>query len=239
DLRFPHHENEMAQSQAAGHGFANFWMHNGMVTYQGEKMSKSIGNTISPSEMLDLASPRVVRYYLGQAHYRSVLDYRPTSLEEAAAAVERIDGFISRAVRALAAGGNYGFAAYGKVPEAFERAMNDDLNVPQALAVVHETVRSGNTALTEGRLEDAQQTLHSLHDMLRVLGLNAVAAGPAADARESAALDVLVEAQLTARAQARATKDWAASDAIRDTLKAAGVVVEDGPDGATWSLQRD
>jgi len=111
--------------------------------------------------------------------------------------------------------------------------------VPQALAVVHETVRAGNTALTEGKLEDAQQALHSLHDMLRVLGLNAVASGPASDARESAALDVLVEAQLAARTQARATKDWAASDAIRDTLKAAGVVVEDGPNGATWSLQRD
>jgi cysteinyl-tRNA synthetase len=244
DLRFPHHENEMAQSQAAGHGFANFWMHNGMVTYQGEKMSKSIGNTISPAEMLELAPPRVVRYYLGQAHYRSVLDYRPTSLEEAAAAVERIDGFISRAVRALSQGepsdgGNYAFFTYGKVPEPFERAMDDDLNVPQALAVVHETVRAGNTALTEGRLEDARQALHDVHDMLRVLGLNAVASAGATDTREAAALEVLVEAQLAARAQARATKDWAASDAIRDTLKAAGVAVEDGPDGATWSLQRD
>ena len=238
DLRFPHHENEMAQSQAAGHGFAQFWMHNGMVTYQGEKMSKSIGNTISPAEMLDLASPRVVRYYLGQAHYRSVLDYRPTSLEEAGAAVERIDGFISRAVRALAAGGDDGFVN-GTVPEPFERAMDDDLNVPQALAVVHETVRTGNTALTEGRLEDAQQALHNLHDMLRVLGLNAVASGPVADARESEALGVLVEAQLAARAQARAEKNWAASDGIRDTLAAAGVVVEDGPEGATWSLKKD
>jgi cysteinyl-tRNA synthetase len=111
--------------------------------------------------------------------------------------------------------------------------------VPQALAVLHETVRSGNTALTEGRLEDARQALHSVHDMLRVLGLNAVATGAASDARESAALEVLVEAQLAARAQARATKDWAASDSIRDTLKAAGVAVEDGPDGATWTLQRD
>jgi cysteinyl-tRNA synthetase len=239
DLRFPHHENEMAQSQAAGHGFANFWMHNGMVTYQGEKMSKSIGNTISPAEMLELASPRVVRYYLGQAHYRSVLDYRPTSLEEAAAAVERIDGFISRAVRSLSDGRNYAFFTDGKAPEAFERAMDDDLNVPQALAVLHETVRSGNTALTEGRLEDARHALHSVHDMLRVLGLNAVAAGAVSDARETAALEVLIEAQLAARARARATKDWAASDAIRDTLKAAGVAVEDGPDGATWSLQRD
>jgi cysteinyl-tRNA synthetase len=239
DLRFPHHENEMAQSQAAGHPFANFWMHNGMVTYEGEKMSKSIGNTISPAEMLELASPRVVRYYLGQAHYRSVLDYRPTSLQEAAAAVERIEGFINRAVRALGAGGTYDFATYGNVPEAFERAMDDDLNVPQALAVLHDTVRTGNTALTEGRLEDARDALHLVHDMLRVLGLNDVASGPAGDTREAAALEVLVEAQLAARASARATKDWAASDAIRDTLKEAGVVVEDGPDGATWSLSRD
>jgi cysteinyl-tRNA synthetase len=239
DLRFPHHENEMAQSQAAGHPFAKFWMHNGMVTYQGEKMSKSIGNTISPAEMLELASPRVVRYYLGQAHYRSILDYRPTSLQEAAAAVERIDGFISRAVRALSSDGTYTLATDGLVPEAFERAMDDDLNVPQALAVLHETVRSGNTALTEGRLEDTREALHSVHDMLRVLGLNAVATGAVSDARETAALEVLIEAQLAARAPARATKDWAASDAIRDTLKAAGVAVEDGPDGATWSLLRD
>ena len=98
DLRFPHHENEMAQSMAAGHDFANFWMHNGMVTYQGEKMSKSIGNTISPAEMLELATPRVVRYFLGQAHYRSQLDYRPESLAEAGAAVERIDGFVANAL---------------------------------------------------------------------------------------------------------------------------------------------
>ncbi|KRE81526.1 cysteine--tRNA ligase [Arthrobacter sp. Soil763] len=237
DLRFPHHENEMAQSQAAGHGFANFWMHNGMVTYAGEKMSKSIGNTISPAEMLELAPPRVVRYYLGQAQYRSVLDYQPTSLQEAAAAVERIDGFISRAVRALSDGGSYTFGTVGAVPEAFERAMDDDLNVPQALAVLHETVRAGNTALTEGRLEDARAALHDVHDMLRVLGLNDTAAA-AVDEQATAALGVLVEAQLAARAQARAAKDWAASDAIRDTLAAAGVVVEDGADGANWSLKR-
>ncbi|HET8879956.1 MAG TPA: cysteine--tRNA ligase [Arthrobacter sp.] len=237
DLRFPHHENEMAQSQAAGHGFANFWMHNGMVTYAGEKMSKSIGNTISPAEMLELATPRVVRYYLGQAQYRSVLDYQPTSLQEAGAAVERIDGFLSRAIRALSDGGPYSVASDGAVPEAFGRAMDDDLNVPQALAVVHETVRAGNTALTEGRLDVARQALHELHAMLGVLGLNDTAA-PAADEHADAALGVLVEAQLAARARARADKDWAASDAIRDTLAAAGVVVEDGTAGATWSLKR-
>jgi cysteinyl-tRNA synthetase len=187
--------------------------------------------------MLELATPRVVRYYLGQAQYRSVLDYQPTSLQEAGAAVERIDGFLSRAIRALSDGGSYSVASDGAVPEAFVRAMDDDLNVPQALAVVHETVRSGNTALTEGRLDAARQALHEVHAMLGVLGLNDTAA-PAADEHADAALGVLVEAQLAARARARADKDWAASDAIRDTLAAAGVVVEDGTAGATWSLKR-
>jgi len=238
DLRFPHHENEMAQSQAAGHGFANFWMHNGMVTYAGEKMSKSIGNTVSPAEMLELAPPRVVRYYLGQAQYRSVLDYQPSSLQEAAAAVERIDGFVSRAARTLAsADGGLVFGSHGTVPDAFAAAMDDDLNVPQALAALHETVRAGNTALTAGELAAARQALLSVTDMLRVLGLSDTAA-PAVDEQSTTALGVLVEAQLAARARARASKDWAASDAIRDTLAAAGVVVEDGPDGANWSLKR-
>jgi len=242
DLRFPHHENEMAQSQAAGHPFANFWMHNGMVTYQGEKMSKSIGNTISPAEMLELAPPRVVRYYLGQAHYRSVLDYRPTSLQEAAAAVERIDGFLAKAAARLdgAAGivdGAPGSSFAGV--DAFCEAMDDDLNVPRALAALHETVRAGNTALAEGDDDAARNAMHAVLLMTEVLGLNAVAGSAAVSTREAEALGVLVEAQLAARATARADKDWARSDAIRDTLNQAGVVVEDGPDGATWSLKRD
>jgi cysteinyl-tRNA synthetase len=237
DLRFPHHENEMAQSQAAGHGFANFWMHNGMVTYQGEKMSKSVGNTVSPAEMLEIAPPRVVRYYLGQAQYRSVLDYQPTSLQEAAAAVERLDGFVARAVRALSSDGTLFFGSYGTVPEAFAAAMDDDLNVPQALAVLHDTVRAGNSALTDGDVEATRQALISVTDMLRVLGISG-AAQPAVDDQATSALGTLIEAQLAARAEARSRKDWAASDAIRDTLAAAGVLVEDNADGATWSLQR-
>ncbi|HYH78031.1 MAG TPA: cysteine--tRNA ligase [Arthrobacter sp.] len=242
DLRFPHHENEMAQSQAAGHGFANFWMHNGMVTYQGEKMSKSVGNTVSPAEMLELAPPRVVRYYLGQAHYRSVLDYRPTSLEEAAAAVERIDGFLNKATERF--GASFGFVAgafgnYTETMDAFTAAMDDDLNVPRALAALHDTVRAGNSALAAGDDDAARNARHVVILMAEVLGLNAATQPEAKNGKEHAALQVLVEAQLAARAQARAAKDWAASDAIRDTLKAAGVAVEDGPDGATWSLQRD
>ncbi|BCW61949.1 cysteine--tRNA ligase [Paenarthrobacter sp. MSM-2-10-13] len=238
DLRFPHHENEMAQSQAAGDDFANFWMHNGMVTYEGEKMSKSIGNTVSPAEMLQLASPRVVRYYLGQAHYRSILDYRPTSLQEAAAAVERIDGFIHKASSKVDTDAS-DVSPQANMPAAFIAAMDDDLNVPQALGVLHETVRAGNTALAAGDLEGAKSALYSVLSMTEVLGLDSVKRPEAVQGREHAALEVLIEAQLEARAAARASKDWAASDAIRDTLAAAGVVVEDGADGATWSLKRD
>ncbi|WP_287902059.1 cysteine--tRNA ligase, partial [Arthrobacter sp.] len=240
DLRFPHHENELAQSTAAGDGFANFWMHNGMVTYQGEKMSKSIGNTVSPEEMLAQASPRVVRYYLGQAQYRSVLDYNPGSLAEAASAVERIDGFISRALRSRSQGnGTFGHVSHGGVPEDFAKAMDDDLNVPQALAVLHETVRAGNAALAAGDAETVRSALDSVLAMTRVLGLDDVASTGAAEGPALEALDALVTAQLEARAAARAAKDWAASDAIRDALTGAGVVVEDGPQGASWSLRQD
>ncbi|GAA4046995.1 cysteine--tRNA ligase [Arthrobacter methylotrophus] len=238
DLRFPHHENEMAQSQAAGDGFANVWLHNGMVTYEGEKMSKSVGNTVSPQEMLELASPRVVRYYLGQAQYRSVLDYRPTSLQEAAAAVDRIYGFIAKASKKF--GG--GFAAHPEsspVPDAFAAAMDDDLNVPQALGALHETVRAGNTALASGDDAVAKEALQAVRAMTTVLGLNDVRGEVQENSETVQALEVLVEAQLQARAEARASKDWAASDAIRDTLAAAGIAVEDGPDGASWSLKRD
>ncbi|GAB2742086.1 cysteine--tRNA ligase [Sinomonas soli] len=247
DLRFPHHENELAQSAAAGDQFANFWMHNGMVTFEGEKMSKSIGNVIAPAEMLALASPRVVRYYLGQAHYRSVLDYRPTSLTEAAAAVERIDGFIAKA-RARAGGdpahdgggspraGRAG-AAGGSVPEAFAEAMDEDLNIPQALAVLHETVRRGNSALADGDAEGSSAALAEVLAMTAVLGLDAARTDtPSSDSAVHQALAVLVDAQLEARAAARAAKDWAAADAIRDTLSAAGIAVEDSADGAAWSL---
>jgi cysteinyl-tRNA synthetase len=205
-------------------------------------MSKSIGNTVSPAEMLELAPPRVVRYYLGQAHYRSILDYRPTSLEEAAAAVERIDGFQAKAAARL--GTDFGFVAGNFGPstesvQAFSDAMDDDLNVPRALAALHETVRAGNTALAEGDDEAARHARNAVMIMTQALGLDAVASSDTANTKEAAALGVLVEAQLVARAEARAAKDWAASDAIRDTLKAAGVAVEDSAEGATWSLQRD
>lgn len=240
DLRFPHHENEMAQSQAAGHGFANFWMHNGMVTYQGEKMSKSIGNTINPREMLEIARPLVVRYYLGQAHYRSVLDYRPGSLTEAAAAVDRIETFMRAALARLHPDGQFGYFN-NTLPSAFRAAMDDDLNVPAALAVLHETVRAGNTALAAGDPAGLAESFLAAVAMTSALGINPLDAqwhtGGAATA-ELAALEVLLKAQLEARAQARAEKNWAESDRIRDLLAAAGVEVADSATGSTWSLKQ-
>jgi len=240
DLRFPHHENELAQSAAAGDGFANFWMHNGMVTYQGQKMSKSIGNTISPEEMLRMAPARVVRYFLGQAHYRSQLDYSPSSLEEARSAVERIDRFRERAWALIGPrdGGDGGYLDHD-VPADFAAAMDDDLNVPAALAVLHEQVRKGNAAIDAGELDQVADAVTRVEAMLSVLGLADVeSAGRGQDSAASTALDVLVSARLAARAAARAAKDWARSDEIRDELAAAGIEVADGPDGASWSLKR-
>ncbi|MGA7205704.1 MAG: cysteine--tRNA ligase, partial [Specibacter sp.] len=239
DLRFPHHENEMAQSQAAGHGFANFWMHNGMVTFEGEKMSKSIGNTINPREMLEIARPLVVRYYLGQAHYRSVLDYRPGSLAEAAAAVERVETFMHAAMAHLFPAGQEGLVP--SLPEAFRAAMDDDLNIPAALAGLHETVRSGNTALAAKDDDGATAALQAAMAMTSALGINPTDeqwARKAGSAAEMNALDVLVKAQLEARATARAEKDWAESDKIRDVLAAAGIDIADSANGSTWSLKK-
>ncbi|MFK0073869.1 cysteine--tRNA ligase [Arthrobacter woluwensis] len=238
DLRFPHHENELAQSTAAGDGFANFWMHNGMVTYRGEKMSKSIGNTVSPMEMLSQASPRVVRYYLGQAQYRSVLDYNPGSLAEAASAVERIDGFVAKATKIVYPTGGTVQLERVKVPNDFAEAMDDDLNIPKALASLHATVRRGNSALAEGNREVVKDSLFDVARMLDVLGIDAVRNADSARP-EDKTLKALIRAQLEARAAARAAKDWAASDAIRDALTGAGVIVEDGPQGASWSLRQD
>lgn len=228
DLRFPHHENELAQSTAAGDDFANFWMHNGMVTYEGEKMSKSIGNTISPAQMLEMARPLVVRYYLGSAHYRSVLDYRPSSLQEAATAIERVEAFLAATQDVLKPG--------REVPEAFAEAMDDDVNIPRALAVLHEQTRAGNAALAAG--EDASDAANAVMAMAEVLGLAQLMSFNAegTSGAEHEALDALIQAVLAERADARAQKDWAKADAMRDLLASAGVQVKDGANGSSWSV---
>ena len=228
DLRFPHHENELAQSTAAGDDFANFWMHNGMVTFEGEKMSKSIGNTISPAQMLEMARPLVVRYYLGSAHYRSILDYRPSSLQEAATAIERVEAFLAATQDLLKPG--------REVPQAFAEAMDDDVNIPRALAVLHEQTRAGNAALAAG--EDASEAANAVMAMAEVLGLARLMSFNAegTSGAEHEALDALIQAVLAERAEARAQKDWAKADAMRDLLASAGVQVKDGANGSSWSV---
>jgi cysteinyl-tRNA synthetase len=237
DLRFPHHENEIAQSTAAGDPFASYWVHNGLVNVNGQKMSKSLGNSIFAAEFLERARPIVVRYFLGAAHYRSTIDYHDGSLEEAEAALERIEVFLTRAERRLA---STAFAGSGVeiVPEAFGAAMDDDLGVPQALGVLHETVRAGNAALDNGDLRAVADARGEVFAMSEVLGINPLSPQWRVDSAPSdRALAQLVETLIADRNAARAAKDFAAADRIRDELAAAGITVEDGPTGSHWSLQ--
>jgi cysteinyl-tRNA synthetase len=229
DLVFPHHENELAQSVAAGDGFARYWMHNGLLHMAGEKMSKSLGNTLQVREIIKQWRPIEVRYYLGAAHYRSVMEYSPAALDEAAAAYRRIENFVEKASATVE-------AHVGSVPDSFGRAMDDDLGVPAALGVLHETVRAGNTALADGAKETAREALGQVVAMTRVLGIDPAAWATSSSSDLTPVLDALVQVALAQRAAARDRKDYAASDAIRDELSAAGVVVEDTPDGPRWSL---
>ncbi|MGN6605915.1 MAG: cysteine--tRNA ligase [Jatrophihabitans sp.] len=229
DLVFPHHENEIAQSAAAGDGFARYWLHNGLLTMAGEKMSKSLGNTLQVHEMVRHWRPVELRYYLGAAHYRSTMEYSEAALQDAAAAYRRVENFVARASTLVEDTG-------GAVPDAFGRALDDDLGVPAALAVLHDTVRAGNTALDAGAVETVREALGQVHAMCSVLG---IWPGDWAETSSGAAdvVDALVQVALEQRTAARARKDWAAADAIRDQLTAAGVQIEDTPEGPRWSLE--
>jgi cysteinyl-tRNA synthetase len=235
DLRFPHHENELAQSAAAGHKFANYWVHNGLVTVAGQKMSKSLGNSVYSSDLFALASAQTVRYYLSSAHYRSVLDYQPAVLAEADAALGRILGFLERASRELAPTRFSEPDASNLIPEEFAVEMNDDFNVPAALAVVHELVRSGNSDLDEQRLREAAQKRDQVNLMLEVLGL-APSQWQSQLSQEHHALDMLVQSLITERDRAREAKDYATADRIRDQLSAAGIELSDSQNQTHWSL---
>ncbi len=232
DLVFPHHENELAQSRAAGDGFARYWLHNGMVNLSGEKMSKSTGNTLQVREIVRQWRPVEVRYYLGAAHYRSTIEFAKTSLDEAAVAYRRIENFVERAIERV------GVVEPGPLSPEFTRAMDDDLNVSSALAVVHGAVRDGNVALQATGTDDEVATvLAGVLAMTSVLGVNPLDwSQPAAATDTGAVVDALVRVALEQRTAARARKDYAASDAIRDQLAAAGVSIEDTPDGPRWSL---
>ena len=244
DLLFPHHENEQAQSRAAGDGFARYWLHNGLVRIGGEKMSKSLGNSLLIDEMVTQIRPVELRYYLGQAHYRSPIDYSPAALAESGAAYRRIEGFVTRAVelvRGELPGREAALGGTSSLPAAFTAAMDDDLGVPQALAIVHDSVRDGNAALSAGDMGGTAKSLGEVRGMLSVLGLDPFAA-PWAAAESGGDLrpvvDALIGVALAQREAARSRKDFAAADAIRDQLLAAGVLVEDTPRGPRWELRR-
>ncbi|WP_438352279.1 cysteine--tRNA ligase [Microbacterium sp. CJ88] len=234
DLRFPHHENELAQSAAAGDPFARYWVHNGLVTVDGQKMSKSLGNFVLADDALQGRDPLVVRYALGAAHYRSSLDVAGRAFDEAEAALERIRSFLDRAERVV----DISADPDGVLPDAFAAALDDDLGVPQALAVIHETVRAGNAALDAGDADAASRAVRAVGVMTGILGIDP--RDPqwrtGGDPAEASALDSLVQAMIAQRAQARAEKDWTTADRVRDAIAAAGIDLEDTPDGTHWSI---
>jgi cysteinyl-tRNA synthetase len=237
DLRFPHHENEQAQSRAAGHPFASYWMHNAWITTAGEKMSKSLGNSLTIPAVLTQFRGIELRYYLVAAHYRSHVEFSFEALEEAAVGFRRIEGFLQRATEAL-----------GEIPTGgiacadFVTAMDDDLGTPAAVAAIHDVAREGNKLLAAGDSPALRGTAGSVLAMLDVLGLSpydaAWAGGSSGrDAQLTQVVDALVAGLLEQRAEARADKDFAAADAIRDRIKAAGIEIEDTPTGPKWSLE--
>jgi cysteinyl-tRNA synthetase len=231
DLRFPHHENEQAQSQAAGDGFAQYWLHHGWVTLGGEKMSKSLGNTALVDEVVQRVRPVELRYYLVAPHYRSTVEFTETALEEAGVAYRRLESFVRHAAERVGPD-----AGKPVLAEAFTVALDDDLATPAAVAAVHEAVTAGNTALADG---DDDAVLGCVRAMLGVLGLDPLDpqwATTGGDQRLAGVTDGLVGLALEQRAAARARKDYAAADAIRDQLGALGVQVEDTPQGTRWEL---
>jgi len=242
DLVFPHHENERAQSTAAGDGFARYWMHNGLVGIAGEKMSKSLGNSLLVDAMVQEVRPAELRYYLGQAHYRSGIEYSRDALDEAVAAYRRIEGFVIRAAELAADPAASGATTDpAAIPAPFAAAMDDDLGVPQALALVHEAVHAGNAALAAEDSSGSAKHLIEVRAMLGVLGLDPLAppwssSGGSAGLREI--IDELVKVALEQRQAARTRKDYASADAIRERLAAAGIVVEDTPRGPRWEIGR-
>ncbi len=232
DLIFPHHENEIAQSQAAGYPFAKRWLHNAWVTQSGEKMSKSLGNSLQVSEILKLVRGVELRWYLGSAHYRSMLEYSQSALEESAVALRRIENFLVRAKELS------GSEIAPTLSESFIAAMNDDLAVPQALATISENLRLGNVALSEGDKSAIAKNASEIRGALEVLGCDPsdTAYAQSGAGELITAFDGVIKLALAERDAARARKDFAASDAIRDGLIELGIIIEDTPQGPRWSI---
>ncbi|MEY2827310.1 MAG: hypothetical protein RLZZ183_429 [Actinomycetota bacterium] len=235
DLQFPHHENEIAQSKASGNGFVNFWVHNYWVTQSGEKMSKSLGNSLKVKEVITRFRPIDVRFYLLSAHYRSNLEFSDQALSEAATAFSRIEQFVQRASEKTKNN-----QLNLKFPQEFIQAIEDDLATPLTISIIHEYVTKGNTALTnnESKLVDI---LNEVRSMLYLLGLDPMSSNwnSQSSNQEKEALDKLISELLNKRNQARANKDFALADSMRDALKNAGILIEDGADGSRWTIEKE
>jgi cysteinyl-tRNA synthetase len=232
DLVFPHHENEIAQSEAAGYGFAQRWLHNAWVTQSGEKMSKSLGNTLQVHEILKQVRGIELRWYLGGAHYRSMLEYSPEALQEAATNFRRIEYFLTRATEIV------GAQPSPRISAEFTNAMNDDLAVPAALAIISENLRLGNQAITDNDTIAVSKNADEIRGALEILGCDPFDAAFATSGGSDLTkiLDGVIKLALAERASARDRKDFAASDAIRDGLAALGITIEDTAQGPRWSI---
>ena len=232
DLIFPHHENEIAQSQAAGYGFADRWLHNAWVTQSGEKMSKSLGNSLLVDVILTRVRAIELRWYLGSAHYRSMLEYSEEALDETSVAFRRIENYLNRATEML------GTKPEGLVSDSFAAAMNDDLAVPAGLAVISENLRLGNQAITEGDITAVSKNASEIRGALQILGCDPFDASFADSSSTdlTPVMDSVIKLVLQERASARDRKDFATSDAIRDGLFALGITIEDTAQGPRWSI---
>jgi cysteinyl-tRNA synthetase len=236
DLIFPHHENEIAQSEAAGYAFAKRWLHNAWVTASGEKMSKSLGNSLQVHELLKTVRGIELRWYLGSAHYRSMLEFSHEALAESATAFRRIEGFLTRSVEIL------GTQPTPVISQVFRDALNDDLAVPTALASISEALKNGNNAITAGDKAVIATSANEIRGALDVLGCDPfdpafAESGTGSDM--TTALDGVIQLALAQRTAARERKDFAASDAIRDGLADLGITIEDTAQGPRWSISRD
>ncbi len=238
DLVFPHHENEVAQSKAAGQDFATFWLHNAWVTTSGEKMSKSLGNSLLVSEVVKRVRPVELRWYLASAHYRSNLEFSDSALNESAVAYRRIENYVERATAVVGAA-----EVTSVVPPAFAQAMNEDVNVPAALAVLHEYVTQGNTLLQDNKpTGELTDNLLNVRNMLDVLGVDPLSTTWTTSNNSQQgiedALAALVQDKIEQRSKAKQNKDFATADAIRNQLKDMGINLEDSADYVRWNLEK-
>jgi cysteinyl-tRNA synthetase len=220
DLVFPHHENEIAQAVAAGHRFARHWLHNGMLNVNGEKMSKSLGNFTTLSDVLDQYDPRAFRMLVLKTHYRRQMEVGSKELSDAQKDVEGFDALLRRARRANLP------AVAPDAPEAFRTAMDDDFDTPAAIAVLQTLRRDANSALDKERVDDAARLVATVISLAGALGL---VLSDADEDLESDVADLIRQ-----REEARANKDWGGADLIRDELLQRGIKLEDTPNGTIW-----